>query len=248
GTDEHGLSITKYTVTSHPGNKTATSSAAGSITVTGLTNGTDYTFTVVATNKDGDSQSSGDSKSVTPYGTPSAPTGLTGSKSGDAPATVTFSWGAPSNTGGGSVTYHYSYDGSAGTTKSTTVSKGSQGAGPHTFSVYAVNDGSNKSGPSTAEKSVTVDSPPPPPREVVLKPGPGHQVGGSCDYSSDCHLYDVTLKNFTTNSHHIEFFCNGPDTSDDFTGDHYVSGRFCGFDGTYVKVDGVTSNTSNFNQ
>ncbi|MEI6423054.1 MAG: fibronectin type III domain-containing protein, partial [Lentisphaerota bacterium] len=48
-TIDGGNPITKYTVTSSPGGKTATA-ASSPITVTGLTNGTAYTFTVKATN------------------------------------------------------------------------------------------------------------------------------------------------------------------------------------------------------
>ena len=44
-----GSAITGYTATSSPGGKTCTT-AGTSCTVTGLTNGTSYTFTVTATN------------------------------------------------------------------------------------------------------------------------------------------------------------------------------------------------------
>jgi hypothetical protein len=60
-----GASITGYTVTSSPGNITG-SGAASPITVTGLTNGTAYTFTVTATNSAGPSSASAASNSVTP--------------------------------------------------------------------------------------------------------------------------------------------------------------------------------------
>ncbi len=48
-----GSAITGYTATSNPGNVTASCTVpCTSIAVTGLTNGTAYTFTVVATNGD----------------------------------------------------------------------------------------------------------------------------------------------------------------------------------------------------
>ena len=53
-----GSAITDYTVTSSPGSITAQGSASP-ITVTGLTNGTAYTFTVAATNAAGTGPSSG---------------------------------------------------------------------------------------------------------------------------------------------------------------------------------------------
>ena len=57
--------ITSYTVTVSPGGATVTG-AASPLTVTGLTNGDQYTFTVVATNADGDSPASITSASVSP--------------------------------------------------------------------------------------------------------------------------------------------------------------------------------------
>jgi len=60
-----GSEITSYTATSSPGGLTG-SGTAGSITVTGLTNGTAYTFTVTATNTIGTSLASSASNSITP--------------------------------------------------------------------------------------------------------------------------------------------------------------------------------------
>ncbi|MGI2142199.1 putative Ig domain-containing protein [Shewanella baltica] len=64
-----GSSITGYTVTSSPGGFHA-SGAASPITVTGLANGSPYTFSVVATNAIGSSSASVASNSVTPNGAP----------------------------------------------------------------------------------------------------------------------------------------------------------------------------------
>jgi len=68
-----GADITGYTVTASLGGATCTTTGATSCTVPGLTNGTAYTFTVVATNSQGDSSASAASNSVTPG---SAPLGL----------------------------------------------------------------------------------------------------------------------------------------------------------------------------
>ncbi|OEY70104.1 hypothetical protein BI198_11400 [Rheinheimera salexigens] len=64
-----GAAITSYTVTSSPGGLT-TSGAASPLTVTGLTNGTAYTFSVTANNSAGTSASSATSIAVTPNGAP----------------------------------------------------------------------------------------------------------------------------------------------------------------------------------
>jgi mannan endo-1,4-beta-mannosidase len=72
-----GRSITKFTVTSLPGGQTAeVGGSATSAVVTGLTNGTSYTFTVVATNSVGDSQPSPPSNTVSPNAPPSDPVSL----------------------------------------------------------------------------------------------------------------------------------------------------------------------------
>lgn len=70
-TDDGGSAITSYTVTSSPGGITATGLSCP-ILVTGLTDGTTYTFTVTATNADG-----GTSQPSQPTGpiTPHAPSG-----------------------------------------------------------------------------------------------------------------------------------------------------------------------------
>jgi Fibronectin type III domain len=70
-----GSAITSYTVTSSPGNITATG-ASSPIVVSGLTNGTSYTFTVYATNSAGNGAVSVASNAVTPSGVPGAPTNI----------------------------------------------------------------------------------------------------------------------------------------------------------------------------
>ena len=67
-----GSAITSYTATSTPGGFTGTISQAGSgaISVTGLTNGTAYTFTVKATNAAGTGAASVASNSITPTAPP----------------------------------------------------------------------------------------------------------------------------------------------------------------------------------
>lgn len=79
-----GAAITQYTATSNPGSITGTrGDADGPITVTGLANGTEYTFTVTATNVAGTGAASAASNAVTPI----------------APQTITFNQPAAQNFG-----------------------------------------------------------------------------------------------------------------------------------------------------
>jgi hypothetical protein len=71
-----GLPITAYRVVATPGGATATG-AGSPLTVTGLTNGSAYTFTAVATNSVGSGAASAASAPVTPAGLPGVPSALT---------------------------------------------------------------------------------------------------------------------------------------------------------------------------
>ncbi len=84
-----GSSITGYTVTSTPDGITATG-INSPITVTGLTNGTSYAFTVTATNSVGTSTGSATSSRVTPMTVPGVPV-ISAVTAGNTQATVTFS-------------------------------------------------------------------------------------------------------------------------------------------------------------
>ena len=104
--NDGGPPITGYTVlavdATEPGRGGQTATGPGSpLTVTGLHNGDDYTFTVQAMNAFGDSVPSAVSNTVTPGTVPHPPT-LVHATGGNASAAVTFT--APVNTGGAPIT------------------------------------------------------------------------------------------------------------------------------------------------
>jgi hypothetical protein len=97
-----GSAITSYTVTSSPGGHTATG-AGSPLVVTGLANGTSYTFTVVAKNAAGNSAPSVASNAVVPATSvpPGAPTNVRATP-GNGRASVAFT--APASDGGAAIT------------------------------------------------------------------------------------------------------------------------------------------------
>ena len=110
-----GSPITSYTVYSWIGGTAGpylNQEGGGPITVTGLTNGTPYIFTVTATNANGTGAASNPSNSVTPATVPGAPTGVSAT-AGDGQATVSFT--APASNGGSAITSYTAYSWIGGT-------------------------------------------------------------------------------------------------------------------------------------
>jgi hypothetical protein len=121
--------VTSYTVTSTPGNITATG-ASSPITVNSLTNGTSYTFTVVANNSAGSSVSSTASSSITPnaftFGVPLSSTSIYALMSTPAtlvPNAITPTTGSTLSIAGNSLgNYDYTFFTSSQTLSSFTAS------------------------------------------------------------------------------------------------------------------------------
>ena len=166
-----GSPITGYTVTSAPGGITATCTTTPCV-ITGLTNGTAYTFTVKATNAVGSGASSAASNSVTPATTPGAPT-ITAVSSAANSATVTFT--PPASDGGSAITGYTLTSAPGGVQVACSASpctiSGLTNGAAYTFTVHATNALGN--GPeSSASASAT-------PATVPGAPTIGTATGGN---------------------------------------------------------------------
>jgi len=177
----NGATIDSYTATASPGGAQATvngNPAAANVTVTGLTNNTAYTFTVVAHNANGNGPASAASNSVTPSVLPGAPTGVTASASNQQ---VTVSWTAPAPNGGTAVS-SYTITSSPGNLTKTLSGNppatswtftGLTNGTTYTFQVTATNSGGT--GPAGTSNAATPSATPQAPTNVGATPG-NHQV------------------------------------------------------------------------
>jgi hypothetical protein len=139
-----GSTITGYTVTSSPGGFTTTG-VSSPLVVTGLTNGTTYSFIVTATNSVGTSAASSASNSVIPLTVPSPPA-ITSVTPGDGHVVVAFT--APVDNGGATITT-YTATSSPGSITGT-VSQ----AGGGTITVNGLTNGTTYTFTVTATNSV----------------------------------------------------------------------------------------------
>jgi len=164
--------ITFYTVTSTPGGKTASGNST-QLTVTGLTNGTPYYFTVTATNGSGAGPASAPSNTVTPATLPGAPTIGTAVR-GNGQASISYT--APASNGGSAIT-SYTMTATPGGkfttgTANPLIVTGLTNGTPYTFSVTATNGVGT--GPASAlSNSVTPATVPGAPTITTTTPGNG---------------------------------------------------------------------------
>ncbi|WP_157555993.1 DUF7507 domain-containing protein [Herbidospora yilanensis] len=177
----NGSPITGYVVTPYLNGVAQTpisySSTATTQTLTGLTAGASYTFTVAAVNTIGTGTASAQSNAVVPYTVPGRPT-ITSATAGDLSATLT--WSPPAANGGSAVTGYIvtpylngveqtpiSYPSTATTQTVTGLTAGAS----YTFTVAAVNAAGTGS-PSTVSATVTPNANP----RLTFGPPPGGQV------------------------------------------------------------------------
>ncbi|MEM9466732.1 MAG: fibronectin type III domain-containing protein [Actinomycetota bacterium] len=167
-----GSAITAYTVTATPGGSTCATAGTLTCIVPNLTNGTAYTFDVVATNTVGTGPASTASAPVTPLPVPDAPTSVSAT-AGNGQATV--SWAAPADAGGAAITAYTATASPGGARCSTTGATSctviglTNGTG-HTFTVTATN--AIGTGPaSTPSTAVTPVGVPDAPTQVTATAG-----------------------------------------------------------------------------
>lgn len=169
----NGYPISGYTITTLPGGVVKT--VTGTVTttsITGLTNGSQYTFTVAATNANGTSLPSLQSSAVTPAGVPTAPTAVTAVR-GDKNAQVTWT---PAADNGSPITGFTVTASPGGATVSVSAEKTSaslinlSNGVPYTFTVRAINAVGTSSA-STPSPAVTPATLPSAPAGVIAKAG-----------------------------------------------------------------------------
>jgi murein DD-endopeptidase MepM/ murein hydrolase activator NlpD len=138
-TFDGGTPITGYAVTSNPGGLIA--NVVGGVTtatVPGLTNGTSYTFTVVAMNGVGAGPASVVSNAVVPQSVPGPPQKVTAAPGNQS---VTVSWTPPASNGGSPITAYKVTSGAINQTVAGNVTSASFAAtaNPLTVTVTATN-------------------------------------------------------------------------------------------------------------
>lgn len=151
--------ISSYVVTASPGGATSSTTGALTATVVGLENGTTYTFTVVASNATGSSESSSPSAPITTYHVPGAPRSVT-AVPGNGVAQV--SWTAPVFNGGTPVISYLVTASPGGATARTT--------GATTATVSGLTIGSSYTFTVVAENEVGVGPDSPASAAVVIPP------------------------------------------------------------------------------
>lgn len=219
-----GSPITGYEVTAAPGGATCSTTGALSCAVSGLTNGTAYTFTVRASNAIGPGPASAPSAPVTPATVPGAPTGVSAVGANTA---ALVSWAAPADNGGDAITSYTVTSAPDGRTCSTTGSLSCAVTGllngtAYTFTVRAANGVGT--GPTSDASAAVTPAPtvPGPPTGVVATPGNG-----------------MALVSWSAPADDGGFPING------YTATSSPDGATCATDGTLsCTVNGLTNGTS----
>ncbi|MGL5908532.1 MAG: fibronectin type III domain-containing protein, partial [Phycicoccus sp.] len=170
-----GATVSGYTVTHSGGSSLCTASPC---TVTGLTNGRDYTFVVTATNAVGEGDPSEPSNTVRPDTRPGQVTGIRMTGRGD--GRLDLAWDRPVNDGSALTKYVVRLISSTGSTRTAEVAPGQartsvtglDNLSEQSVQVQAWNElGAGPFGPAVTMQSA--GTPPPLPQPDIAASGPG---------------------------------------------------------------------------
>ena len=234
-----GTGSVTFTATSTPGSITGT--GASPITVSGLSTGTAYTFTVTASTPGGTGPASAASNSVTPTATvPGAPTIGTATATSSTTATVVYT--APASDGGSTITSYTATSSPSGITG--TLSQAGSGTisvsgltanTSYTFTVTATN-AIGTSAASAASNSITTPLAPP---TVIGQAYGGGYYAGQIGVSSVATHYlvvgpvasaqnsSVQWKTTNTTTAGTTSVIDGPTNSSNMNNASHPAAQFC---------------------
>jgi flagellar hook assembly protein FlgD/PKD repeat protein/lysophospholipase L1-like esterase len=209
-----GSSITEYRVAASPGGRTCSVTGTLSCTVTGLTNGQEYTFTVTATNAGGEtSEASQPSAAVTPLGPPDAPLDVTVSA---ADGSASLNWTPPAETGGSEIAGYVVTAEPGGarceTTSTSCTVRGLANGTEYSFVVLARTAGGDR---GSAPVTATPVGPPSEPTDVAAQPGDG---SASISWTASATPNGAAITGYTVTASPGGATCTGPSTSCTVTG------------------------------
>ena len=199
------------TVTASPGGAQCTyeetSGPPTGCTISGLSNGTSYTFTVAATNSVGTGPSSAASTAIVPSTVPGAPTIGTATSNANASSVVTFT--APASNGGAAISAYTvtandtTNPGNPAVTQSGTASpitvSGLNNGDTYSFSVTATNV--SGTGPSSGSVTATPATAPGAPTNVTATVGPPVASGDAAvSWTAPASNGGATITTYTVTS------------------------------------------------
>ncbi|MEV8378383.1 fibronectin type III domain-containing protein [Kribbella sp. NPDC056861] len=196
----NGAAITSYVV-SWPGSSLTTSGSTRTATVTGLTNGQSYVFTVRAVNSAGSGAGASTAR-ITLAAAPGQPAGLTATAT---PGAVSLAWNRPALNGGTLLHYTVTQGGTVRQTSSTSYQwTGLTNGRSYTFEVRAVTrtpDGRQLTS-AAATRSATPPAPKPPPATLQISHGDStDKTDSNCPKGeSGCAYIHLRARNLQPNT------------------------------------------------
>ncbi|WP_146073483.1 Ig-like domain-containing protein [Cryobacterium sp. N22] len=246
--------ITGYTI-NWAGGGSLDVTSAGTHSITGLSNGSNYAFTVTARNALGVSSPSAASTTVTPYGKPGAPASATLKAPGTGTGELSLTWAAPGSNGGRAVSsYNYEWIKGSAANGSTNGARSASATGaidqPSQYRVQACNPAGCGAWTSSDTATPQPTPPPPAPKKIIdlSKGNPGE--------IRQTYFYNIDLRDWPAGSYATMLYCNGgplitaPNITvgADGTGSYRGNTGYCGYSNTYVTVDGKKSDVQDWSR